>query len=150
MNIGTILKNLREENNLTQEQLADILHINRVQYCQYENDYFNIPIKHIISIADYYNISLDYLFGISKAKNNSVKYTIANKSLSGIRLKEFRKEHKFTQEKLAEMLNTTHSNVGFYEKGRNFIATPFLYQVCHKYHVSADYLLGRIDKNSQV
>lgn len=51
---------------------------------------------------------------------------------------------------LAEMLNTTHSNVGFYEKGRNFIATPFLYQICHKYHVSADYLLGRIDKNSQV
>ena len=149
MNIGTIIKDLREEKNLTQEQLADALHINRVQYCQYENDYFNIPIKHIISLADYYNISLDYLLGISIVKNSSVKYRNADKNLSGIRLKEFRKKYKITQKKLAEILNTTHSNIGFYEKGRNFIATPFLYQICHQYHVSADYLLGRIDKNSQ-
>ena len=149
MNIGTIIKDLREEKNLTQEQLADALRVNRVQYCQYENDYFNIPIKHIISLADYYNISLDYLLGINKVKNSSVKYSNADKNLSGIRLKEFRKKYKITQKKLAEMLNTTHSNIGFYEKGRNFIATPFLYQICHKYHVSADYLLGRIDKNSQ-
>ena len=51
-----------------------------------------------------------------------------------------------TQKKLALILNTTYSNIAFYEKGRNFIATPFLYQICHKYHISADYLLGKINE----
>ena len=61
------------------------------------------------------------------------------------RLKELRKEFKLTQDKLAKLLETTQSVVCGFEKGRNLIATPFLYTICHKYHVSADYLLGRID-----
>lgn len=149
MNIGNKLRELREEKNITQEELASILSINRVQYNQYENDYFNIPIKYIINIADYYNISLDYLLDVTSNKNFKYTYHIVDYKLAGERLKKFRKEHKLTQQKLASILNTTHSNIGFYEKGRNLIATPFLYQICHKYHVSADYLLGRIDENSQ-
>lgn len=144
MNLGNKLREIREEKGLTQEELASILHINRVQYNQYENNYFNIPIKHLIEIADFYQISIDFLF--NNDFNHSNIYNSVNKELAGTRLKEFRKEHKLTQKKLAEILNTTHSNIGFYEKGRNLIATPFLYQICHKYHVSADYLLGRIDK----
>lgn len=149
MNIGSKLKELREEKNITQEELALILNINRVQYNQYENDYFNIPIKYIINIADYYNVSIDYLLNMSTNKNAECTYNIVDYKLAGERLKKIRKEHKLTQQKLASILNTTHSNIGFYEKGRNLIATPFLYQICHKYHVSADYLLGRIDENSQ-
>ena len=146
MNIGVKLRELREEKNITQEQLASILKINRVQYNQYENNYFNIPIKHIIDLANYYHISIDYLLDISINKNSNGCYNAVNNKLAGKRLKEFRKEHKLTQQKLASILNTTHSTIGFYEKGRNLIATPFLYQICHKYHVSADYLLGRINK----
>lgn len=145
MNIGYKLRKLREEKNFSQEQLASILNINRVQYNQYENDYFNIPIKYIIHIADYYNISIDYLLDMSADKKSEYTYNSVNYNVAGKRLKEFRKEHKLTQQKLATFLNTTYSNIGFYEKGRNLIATPFLYQICHKYHVSADYLLGRID-----
>lgn len=144
MNLGNKLREIKEEKGLTQEELASLLHINRVQYNQYENNYFNIPIKHLIEIADFYQISIDFLF--NNDFNHSNIYNSVNKELAGTRLKEFRKEHKLTQKKLAEILNTTHSNIGFYEKGRNLIATPFLYQICHKYGVSADYLLGRIDK----
>ncbi len=43
MNFGIKLKELREEQNLTQENLANIININRVQYNQYENDYNTIP-----------------------------------------------------------------------------------------------------------
>ena len=32
-----------------------------------------------------------------------------------------------------------------YENKKKFIPTPFLYQICKKYHISADYLLGKID-----
>lgn len=44
------------------------------------------------------------------------------------------------------MLNMARSALANYERGRNIIATPFLYTICTKYKVSADYLLGKIDE----
>ena len=142
MNVGRKLKELREKKNLTQEKVSNDLNINRVQYCQYENDYFNVPIKHLINIAQYYQVSIDYLFDLTNEEKDHYKSNV-NIKIAGNRLKEFRKENKMTQKKLALILNTTYSNIAFYDKGRNFIATPFLYQICHKYHISADYLLGK-------
>ena len=63
----------------------------------------------------------------------------------GQNLKEFRKENKITQLKLAQTLNTNQSVIANYERGRTVIATPFLYAICTKYNISADYLLGKID-----
>ena len=63
----------------------------------------------------------------------------------GTRLKEFRKENKITQDKLASILNTNQSVIANYERGRTIIATPFLYTICKKYNISADYLLGKIN-----
>lgn len=63
-----------------------------------------------------------------------------------LRLKEFRKENKLTQESLAQLLNVVKGTVGNYESGRALIATPFLYEICKKYKISADYLLGKIDE----
>ena len=76
---------------------------------------------------------------------NNYRLQKYNKDKSMLRLKEFRKENKLTQEKLASILNTNKSVICGYEKGRYIIATPFLYQICKKYNISADYLLGKID-----
>ncbi len=62
------------------------------------------------------------------------------------RLKEFRKENKLTQVKLAEILNIANGTIAEYERGTNIIATPFLYTICKNYNISADYLLGKIDE----
>lgn len=50
-----------------------------------------------------------------------------------------------SQIKLANILNTTHSMISDYENTKKLIATPFLYTICKKYNISADYLLGKID-----
>ena len=68
-----------------------------------------------------------------------------NKVLSGERLRNLRKENKITQDKLAKILNVSRSTIAEYERGTNLIATPFLYTICKKYNISADYLLGKID-----
>ena len=52
---------------------------------------------------------------------------------------------KITQIELAKVLNTNQSVIANYERGRNYIATPFLYTISKTYHISADYLLGLID-----
>ena len=146
MNYNELLKELRTNANLTQEQLANILKITRVQYNQYENNYNTIPIKHLNKLSNYFNVSIDYLLGLSK----EVQYKDVNKEInsnkSRQRLKEFRKENKMTQDKLAKILNTNQSVIANYERGRTVIATPFLYTICKKYHISADYLLGKIDE----
>ena len=139
------LKNLRERLEIKQSDLAKYLDISNKTYSAYEIEYEIIPSKHLINIVDYLNTSVDYLFGFT----NIVRYDnyIANVdlSISGKRIKEFRKENKLTQSKLAKQLNTTFSVISGYEIGRRLIATPFLYDICKKYHVSADYLLGKID-----
>ena len=89
--------------------------------------------------------SIIYLI-LQLKKNYEVNNNVIDKAKIGERLKNIRKENKLTQVKLATELNTSQSVIAEYEKGKNLIATPFLYTICKKYHVSADYLLGKIDK----
>lgn len=137
---------LREANDLKQYDIANILNIYKGLYNQYETEYEIIPIKHLNTLCNYFNVSFDYIFNFTNQKNyNYVKKEVDLKKM-GIRLKEFRKEYKLTQEKLANILNLARSALANYERGRNVIATPFLYTICSKYHISADYLLGKTDE----
>ena len=145
MKYNNNLKVIREQHTLTQNDIANILGVDRTVYTKYENGYELIPIKHLLTFCNYFLVSVDYIFGLSTFKNDIKFQKEINLDLIGSRLKEFRKKHKLTQEKLAKILNTNKSVLCNYEKGRYLIATPFLYQICHKYQVSADYLLGRID-----
>ncbi len=140
------LKRLREEKELSQLQIAKIIDIDNSVYAKYEKEYEIIPIKHLNAFANFYQVSIDYLFEFSEV----IQYNNANMEIdsikSGTRLKEFRKENKLTQAKLAETLNTVQPVIANYEKGKNLIATPFLYTICKKYQISADYLLGKINE----
>lgn len=136
---------LREEKNLKIHDISKLLNFEKDTYGKYEREYVIIPIKHLCSISDYYDVSLDYLFNFSDKKNYSNNSHNINLKLSSERLKNFRKENKLTQLKLATLLNTDNSTISKYEQQRNPIATPYLYTICKKYNISADYLLGRID-----
>lgn len=57
------LLELRQEHNLTQSQLAGILHISQRSYSHYETGSREIPIELLIKLADYYNTSIDYIVG---------------------------------------------------------------------------------------
>ena len=144
MEYNNRLLELRTCINLTQEDIAKILKISRTTYKDYELQTSIIPIKHLVTLSKYFDVSIDYLFEFTKlVQYENVKDV--DKIEAGKRLKEFRKENKLTQQKLANILNTTFSSIAFNEKGRNLIATPFLYTICKRYNISADYLLGKID-----
>ena len=135
MNYGNQLKTIRISKKLTQEQIASFLNINRSTYKEYELQNSIIPSKHLWNLTNSFT-------EIRKYNNTNQKL---DRAKSGSRLKEFRKENKMTQLKLASILNTTQSVIADYEKGRYLIATPFLYTICFKFHLSADYLLGKVD-----
>lgn len=146
MNYGTKLKELRTDMSLTQKDLANKLEISRSTYKDYELQIKIIPIEYLNTLCNYFEVSIDYILNLSDNKNyKNNKHNIDSK-LSSKRIKELRKEHKLTQEKLATLLNTTHSVISDYENNKKIISTPFLYTICKKYNISADYLLGKIDE----
>lgn len=57
------LKDLREDNDVKQKQLADYLNIKQNTYSQYENGKREIPIEMLWKLADFYNTSVDYIIG---------------------------------------------------------------------------------------
>ena len=58
------IKDLREDNDKNQEEIASVLGIKRQQYARYETGVQEIPLHHLITLAKYYNASLDYLTGL--------------------------------------------------------------------------------------
>ena len=145
MNYGEKLFQLRDRLGLTNMEMAKLLNISDSLYSRYEKEKQTIPIKHLISLCNYFNVSLDYIFNFTKEKNYTNNNDTINYQLQHLRLKEIRKEHKLTQKRLASLIKVAPSTISDYESQNKPIATPFLYTICKKYNISADYLLGKID-----
>ena len=62
------IKDLREDNDKTQKQLADYLGMKQPQYYRYENGQRDIPTDILIKLSKYYNVSVDYILGLTDKK----------------------------------------------------------------------------------
>ena len=62
------IKDLREDKDLTQKQIAEYLNIAERTYSGYENGTRNIPVQIVVELAHYYNTSTDYLLNITNEK----------------------------------------------------------------------------------
>ena len=65
------LEDLRIDADLTQQEVADILHCKREVYRRYEKGIRELPLSYAIQLADFYSVSLDYLVGISNIKKRN-------------------------------------------------------------------------------
>ena len=137
---------LREINNVTQKDVANYLNIEASHYGHLEIEYEIMPLKHLNNLCNYFNVSLDYIFEFTDIMQHEKNNKEIDKLEAGKRLKEFRKINKLTQVKLASILKTVHSVITNYENGKNLISTAFLYTICSKYNISADYLVAKINK----
>jgi len=63
-NTGFLLKGLREDNDLKQENIAHILNTSQTVYSRYERDERALPIKHLKTLCHFYGVSADYLLGL--------------------------------------------------------------------------------------
>lgn len=62
------LRDIREDSDITQQEIADRLHIRQNTYSQYENGRRQIPIELLIELANFYGTSVDYLLGLTDEK----------------------------------------------------------------------------------
>lgn len=57
------IRDLREDADLSQREIAAYLGIQQTVYSRYERGFQTMPLEHLIRLADYYNVSTDYLLG---------------------------------------------------------------------------------------
>ncbi len=69
MNYVKRMRDLREDNDKTQQEIADILGTSQTMYARYERGANELPIRHLIKLCKYYSVSADYILGISDKKN---------------------------------------------------------------------------------
>lgn len=62
------IRDLREDNDMTQAQMAALLNCSQQTYSRYETHTTEIPLELLVFLADYFDTSTDYLLGITKEK----------------------------------------------------------------------------------
>lgn len=73
MNYAERIRSLREDNDLTQSQIARLLQVGQRTYCDYELGNTRIPVDSLIILARHYNVSMDYICGLTRNKGEFPK-----------------------------------------------------------------------------
>lgn len=67
------LRGLREDNDLTQAQIAEVLGTSQTMYARYERGANEMPIRHLITLCRFYNVSADYLLNTAPDNRRPIK-----------------------------------------------------------------------------
>lgn len=67
------IRTIREDADLTQQKVADLLHIGQRTYADYESGKTRIPVDNLMILAKFYNVSMDYITGASDIKTEYPK-----------------------------------------------------------------------------
>ena len=140
MNLERLI-GLREDADLLQHDMGEILKVTQSNYSRWETGRETIPLRKLNMLCNYFNVSADYIIGLENVLKATNK-TELNLKLVGKRIKEVRRQKNITQEELARVLNTSQSTVSAYESGKTLILTSFAIQICKTYNISLDWLMG--------
>jgi len=137
------LREIRENNYLTQREVAKLLKISKTTYNYFETGERIIPLKHLNNFCNNFDVSADYVFHLTDDNVIFDKKAELNKQLIGLRVKEIRIKNNMKQHELASIFNTSQSTVSAYENGYTLILTAFVYALCKELNISMDYIIGR-------
>ena len=62
------IRDLREDHDKTQQEIADILGTSQTMYARYERGANELPLHHLIALCKYYDVSADYILGLKDKK----------------------------------------------------------------------------------
>ena len=140
------LKDIREDNDINQEQMAKILGVPRSTYSMWEIGISIIPLKHLCDFADYFDVALDFALGLTNNKNSKNLIKGLNLEILGNNIKTIRKRNNLSQENIAEILDVTQSCIVKYEKGKIFISTQNVYKLAKEFKMAMNELCGKTKK----
>lgn len=139
---------LRKKKGLTQQEVAELVHVERGVYTNWELGNRNPNYENLSMLACIFDVSIDYLLGdyleISKERYLKLKKTKRRKkNLFSERLKELRKKRGYTQSELAEYMNMRQGSYTKWETGMTEPRIENLIKLADLLEVSLDWLFGR-------
>lgn len=162
-NFNNQLKTLRQEYNLSQQELADKIGISKSSINMYERGEREPGIETVKRIADFFNVDVDYLFGVSDIKKRrEFKVTRTNKSIAH-NIRHHREQANLSQKEFADLLGIDETVVADLESSKSTLKKDMLYKICDVLHLipsnimprddeefteDEEYLLSRREKNS--
>ncbi len=138
------LKDIREDNDINQEQMAEILNVKRSTYSLWELGINIIPLKNLCDFADYFNFSIDYILGLTNNRKNSNLIKGLDLIKLGNNIKYLRSKKELSQENIADIIGVSQACITRYEKGLICISTSNLYKLSKEFKVSLSELCGKI------
>lgn len=63
MDYAKRIRDLREDSDKTQQEIAELLGTSQTMHARYERGANEMPIRHLVALADFYNVSTDYILG---------------------------------------------------------------------------------------
>ena len=139
------LKKVRIYADISQKEVAKNLGVAYTSYNTWERENDFIPLKQLDRFCNMFQVSLDYIFGFSDIWEYPNSRSIDPKLLAK-RIKRVRRENNITQDELAKILNITRSSISKYENGINLALTSYIIGFCKYFHISADFITGKIDE----
>lgn len=140
----TKLKDIREDNDISQAQMAEILGVNRSTYSLWELGINIIPLKSLCNFADYFNYSIDYVLGLTNIRKNPNLIKGLDLIKLGENIKKIRLQNELSQENIASMIGVTQACITRYEKGLICISTSNLYKLSKEFKISLSELCGKV------
>lgn len=67
------IRDLREDHDKTQQNIADILGTSQTMYARYERGASELPVRHLIRLAEYYDVSMEYIVGLTDTKTPVIR-----------------------------------------------------------------------------
>ncbi len=135
------LKYAREELEITQSELGNVLEVKKATISNWENGYDTIPLIKLIKFCNLYNYSIDYIVGLTRNNKKYSNKINITKELMSKKLKSLRTELHITQQQIADECGISRATYSHYEIGMNLISTITLYTICKNHKLSIDEFL---------
>ena len=137
------LKDIREDHDISQKEMANILGVTRSAYSLWELGINIIPLKPLVTYANYFNYSIDYVLGLTNDRRKNNITPVLDLKVLGNNIKNLRIKNELSQENLDNILGVTQACIVRYEKGLVCISTSNLYKLSKEFKVSINYLCGK-------
>lgn len=139
------LKVLRKKKGLTQQEVADLVHVDRVRITNWENGKREPNFENLSMLACIFDVSIDFLLSeyLEISKEAYLKLKEEKKNLFSVRLKELRLKKGLTQTELGEKVGVKQSTFTNWENGKREPSFENLVKLADLLEVSLDSLFGR-------
>ena len=139
-------KDIREEFDLKQVDIANAIGISRSAYANIECEIANIKLKDLVKYSCYFNYSLDYICNLTEIKNCDLKkISKIDKRIMSERLSTIEYELNKNAKDIANLLGIDKSTYSYYKNinKTRLIQTLMLKKLCKKYGYSMDWVVGK-------